>query len=45
MKINEDLGSGKHRDFQFYVSDLSAKSITFETVGAGGSRVTAVKKQ
>ncbi|QQL50064.1 lipocalin family protein [Mucilaginibacter ginkgonis] len=43
LKINEDLGNGKHRDFQFYVSDLTAKSITFETVGAGGSRVTAIK--
>ncbi len=44
IKIHEALDGGKTRDFQFYVSDLTAKSITFETTGQGGSRVTALKE-
>ena len=44
LKVSEELGAGKKRDFQFYVSELSAKNITFETVGEGGSRVSAVKE-
>lgn len=43
IKVKEALDGGKTRDFQFYVSELTAKSITFETTGQGGSRVTALK--
>lgn len=42
--IREKLVSGKTREFQFYVSELSDKQIIFETTGAEGSRVTAVKE-
>ncbi len=44
IKITETLTDGKKRAFQFYVSELSAKHITFETTEQGGSRVTAVKE-
>ena len=44
IKVKEVLDGGKTRDFQFYVSDLTNRSITFETTGQGGSRVTALKE-
>ena len=44
IKVRENLSGGKTRDFQFYVSDLTNRSITFETTGQGGSRVTALKE-
>lgn len=44
IKYTEDLGEGKTRDFPFSVNELSDKKIIFETLGADGSRVTAVRE-
>ncbi|WDF54495.1 lipocalin family protein [Mucilaginibacter sp. KACC 22063] len=44
INVKEALPDGKTRDFPFYVSEISGKKITFETTGADGSRVTAVKE-
>ena len=43
MKINEKLPDGKTRDFVFTVSELTADKIVFETIGADGSKVTALR--
>lgn len=44
LNVHELLPDGKSRDFPFYVSSLTDKQITFETLDNGGSRVTAVKE-
>jgi hypothetical protein len=35
---------GQTRAFPFYVSELDEKHIVFESMGEGGSKVTAVKQ-
>jgi hypothetical protein len=44
LNVHEILPDGTSRDFPFYVSSLSDKQITFETLDKDGSRVTAVKE-
>jgi hypothetical protein len=44
LNVHELLPDGKSRDFPFFVSSLSDKQITFETLDKDGSRVTAVKE-
>ncbi len=44
LNVHEILPDGKSRDFPFFVSSLSDKQITFETLDKDGSRVTAVKE-
>jgi len=44
LNMHELLADGKSRDFPFFVSTLTDKQITFETVDKGGSQVTAVKE-
>jgi len=44
LNVHELLPDGKSRDFPFYVSSLTDKRITFETLDKDGSRVTAVKE-
>ena len=43
IKVNEKLPDGKTRDFVFTVSELTETNIVFETIGADGSKVTAVR--
>lgn len=43
IKVNEKLPDGKTRDFVFTVSELTETNIVFETIGAEGSKVTAVR--
>ncbi len=40
----ESMPDGKKRTFPFWVSKLTDKELIFETKGADGSRVTAVKE-
>jgi hypothetical protein len=44
IRFKEDLPGGQTREFPFYVSKLTDKEIVFETLGAEGSRVTAIKQ-
>ncbi|OOQ59196.1 lipocalin family protein [Mucilaginibacter pedocola] len=44
INYKEDLGDSKIRDFPFAVSELTDKKIIFETLGEGGSKVTAVRQ-
>ncbi|MBE9585255.1 hypothetical protein IM792_12410 [Mucilaginibacter sp. JRF] len=44
IRFKEDLGEGQTREFPFYVSKLTDKEIVFETVGADGSKVTAIRE-
>lgn len=44
INYTEQLPDGKKRTFPFWVSKLDDKNIVFETMGADGSRVTAVRK-
>jgi hypothetical protein len=44
INYTEDMEGGGTRTFPFYVSQIDAKSIVFETLGEHGTRVTAVKK-
>jgi hypothetical protein len=44
LNMHELLPDGKSRDFPFFVSALTDKQITFETVDKDGSQVTAVKE-
>ena len=44
IRYKEVLPGGGTREFPFYVSKLTDKEIVFETLGAEGSRVTAVKQ-
>ncbi|OKS85076.1 hypothetical protein [Mucilaginibacter polytrichastri] len=44
LNMHELLPGGQSRDFPFFVSSLTDKQITFETVDKGGSQVTAVKE-
>jgi len=39
----ETLEGGQTREFPFYVSELTDKTIVFETMGDEGSKVTAVR--
>ncbi|MEN0052296.1 MAG: hypothetical protein AAGC65_01440 [Mucilaginibacter sp.] len=43
IKVNEKLPDGKTRDFVFTVTELTETNIVFETIGADGSKVTAVR--
>ena len=43
IQYTETLPDGKTRTFPFWVSKLTDKDLVFETKGADGSRVTAVK--
>lgn len=43
INITEQLPDGKTRKFPFFVSVLTDNKIVFETLGAEGSRVTAIK--
>jgi hypothetical protein len=42
--FNEVLDGGQKREFPFHVTQLTDKTIVFETSGDDGSRVTAVKQ-
>ncbi|GAA4335049.1 hypothetical protein GCM10023149_42770 [Mucilaginibacter gynuensis] len=44
LRYREEFDNGQSRQFPFYVSELTDKKIIFETVGADGSRVEAVKE-
>jgi hypothetical protein len=44
IQYTETLADGKTRTFPFWVSKLTDKDLVFETKGADGSRVTAVKE-
>jgi hypothetical protein len=44
IRYTEALPDGKTREFPFWVMKLTDKEIVFETMGADGSRVTAVKE-
>ena len=44
IQYTESLPDGTTRTFPFWVSELTDKEIIFETTGADGSRVTAVKE-
>jgi len=44
IQYTETLADGKTRAFPFWVSKLTDKELVFETKGADGSRVTAVKE-
>jgi hypothetical protein len=44
IQYTETLPDGKTREFPFWVSILTEKDLIFETRGADGSRVTAVKE-
>ena len=44
IQYTESLPDGTTRTFPFWVSELTDKEIIFETKGADGSRVTAVKQ-
>jgi hypothetical protein len=44
LNVHEILLDGTSRDFPFYVSSLTDKQITFETLDKDGSRVKAVKE-
>lgn len=44
IQYTETLADGKTRTFPFWVSKLTDKELVFETKGADGSRVTAVKE-
>lgn len=43
IRYTETLPDGKTREFPFWVMKLTDKEIVFETMGADGSRVTAVR--
>jgi len=43
IKINKKMTDGKTRDFAFTVSELTESKIVFETIGAEGSKVTALR--
>ena len=43
IKVTEKLPDGKTRDFVFTVSELIESKIVFETIGAEGSKVTALR--
>ena len=43
IRYTEGLPDGKTREFPFWVMKLTDKEIVFETLGADGSRVTAVR--
>jgi len=44
IQYKEDLPGGKTRSFPFYISNIDSKNLIFETLGAEGTRVTAVKE-
>ena len=44
IQYKETLANGKTREFPFYVSELTDKSLVFSTRGSDGSEVTAVKE-
>ena len=44
INVDQTLPGGKSHQFPFYVSELTDKRIVFETHGADGSKVTAVKE-
>jgi hypothetical protein len=44
IQYTESLADGKTRTFPFWVSKLTNKDLVFETKGADGSRVTAVRE-
>jgi len=44
INVDQTLPGGKSHQFPFYVSELTDKRIIFETHGADGSKVTAVKE-
>jgi|SRR6185312_6271920 len=44
IQYTETLADGKTRTFPFWVSKLTDKYLVFETKGADGSRVTAVRE-
>ena len=44
IEYTETLTDGKTRTFPFWVSKLTDKDLVFETKGADGSRVTAVRE-
>jgi len=43
MNITEVLPDGKTRNYVFTVSELTESKIVFETIGADGSKVTALR--
>jgi hypothetical protein len=43
IRYTENLLDGKTREFPFWVMKLTDKEIVFETIGADGSRVTAIR--
>jgi hypothetical protein len=44
IQYTEKLADGKTRTFPFWVTKLTDKDLVFETKGADGSRVTAVRE-
>ena len=43
IRYTETLADSSTREFPFWVSELSDKKIVFNTIGADGSKVTAIK--
>jgi hypothetical protein len=43
IRYTERMPDGKTREFPFWVMKLTDKEIVFETLGADGSRITAVR--